>query len=84
MPEHKEKRSWFRSGKVSREALDLRREEAEPLPPPPPMQVYMPEGINFDELWKDEEVPQGNFLHTLLLGVITFLCLVITITVFVK
>jgi len=41
-----------------------------PLKPPPKEEIYMPEGIDLAELWKDEEETSGltNILLFVLIG----------------
>jgi len=68
MPERK---GWFGSkGAV--------QPKPKPLLPPPPLEVYMPEGINFSELWRDEEAPPTS-LPTILAIVNTVLLALILI-----
>jgi len=71
-----EKKSWW-----GNDGISIKKE---PLKPPPPLEVYMPEGINFDELWKDEEPEGGNMLQTVMMGASAFFGLVTMILVIVK
>jgi len=68
MPQNK---GWFSDGVLYR-----RKQEKPELLPPEPMQVYMPEGINFDELWKDEEEEKGGGIQ-LIIAIVNIVLLVV-------
>jgi len=63
-------KGWFRSGA-------LRGQEKEVLLPPEKAQIYMPEGIDFDVLWKDEEPEAGGGIQLILAIVMIVINLII-------
>jgi len=69
-----ERKSWFSDGVLRKEP------KPEPLLPPPKMEVYMPEGINFDELWKDEE-PETSGGMQLILSIVGIVVQFITLAI---
>jgi len=73
------KRSWWRSGTV-KEAVQPRK----PLLPPIPPEIFMPEGIDFSVLWKDEEPDTSQLMLYVLLGIALFLNIVILLVVIFK
>jgi len=78
MPDSTKKR-WFSDGLVRGKV-----ETEKKLLPPPPAEIYMPEGINFSELWKDEEPEESGGLQTIMTFANTFMILIILIMSFFK
>jgi len=62
MPE--KKKGWFSDGLVQRKKTEIKVQQ-EPVHFSSPVQIQMPEGINFAELWKDEEEESSSLLQTI-------------------